>query len=122
MSGPADVAPVTLDGVRYEAIHWGKQRGLGQNGGFVAAYDVASGDELWVQRIYEIVYGNKSPQKYDIFIRDMIPIDGGAALRIIDGTGRVFRLMLNNRDVLLVAEPVTAPTKPSPLKPPPATD
>jgi hypothetical protein len=75
-----------------------------------------------VQRIYEIVYGNKSPQKYDIFIRDMIPIDGGAALRIIDGTGRVFRLMLNNRDVLLVAEPVTAPTKPSPLKPPPATD
>lgn len=122
MSGPADVAPVTLDGVRYEAIHWGKQRGLGQNGGFVAAYDVASGDELWVQRIYEIVYGNKSPQKYDIFIRDMIPIDGGAALRIIDGTGRVFRLMLNNRDVLLVAEPVTAPTKPSPRKPPPATD
>ncbi|WP_439524868.1 hypothetical protein [Marivita sp.] len=122
MTGPADVAPVTLDGVRYEALHWGKQRGLGQNGGFVAAYDAESGEELWVERIYEIVYGDKSPQKYDIFIRDLTPIDNGTALRITDGTGRVFRLILSTRDVLLVAEPVTSPTKPSPMKPPPATE
>lgn len=122
MTGPADVTPVTLDQVRYEAIHWGKQRGLGQNGGFIAAYDVNSGEELWITRIYEIIYGDKSPQKYDNFIRDITPVDDGTALRIVDGTGRVFRLVLATRDVLLVAEPVSTPAKPHPLKPPPASE
>lgn len=122
MAGPTEVAPVTLDGVRYEALHWGKQRGLGQNGGFVVAHDAESGAELWIERIYEIVYGDKSPQKYDVFIRDMVPVDKGSALRITDGTGRVFRLTLSTREVLLVAEPVSAPAKPHPMKPPPASE
>ena len=71
MAGPIMVTPVEHDGVRYEAVHWGKQRELGQNGGFVAAIDAASGEELWIVRIYEIVYGEKSPQKYDRFLTEL---------------------------------------------------
>ena len=121
-AGPKDVTPVTLDGVRYEALHWGKPRDLGQNGGLIAAYDSASGDELWVERIYKIVYGDKSPQKYDLFISSIAATDNGASLRITDESGRVFRLRLADRDVILVTEPLNAPNKPHPRKPPPGSN
>lgn len=118
MTGPSDVSPVMIDGVRYEALHWGKQRDLGQNGGFVVAYDAATGDELWVQKIYDIVYGDKSPQKYDLFIRDLTAIEDGQALRITDESGRVHKLDLATRTVSVVIEPVTGPARSNPRKPP----
>ena len=37
--GPPEVAPVNVGNVKIEAIHWGKDRGLGQNGGYIAAFD-----------------------------------------------------------------------------------
>lgn len=114
---PSEVTPVTLDGVSYEALHWGKQHDFGQNGGLIAAYDAASGDKLWVHRIYKIDYGDKSPQKYDLFIRSIVEIDGGAALRITDQSGRAFRLRLADRDVRLVNEALSMPNKPHPRKP-----
>ena len=99
-AGPKDVTPVTL----------------------IAAYDSASGDELWVERIYKIVYGDKSPQKYDLFISSIAATDNGASLRITDESGRVFRLRLADRDVILVTEPLNAPNKPHPRKPPPGSN
>ncbi|MDO9526713.1 MAG: hypothetical protein Q7J57_14440 [Gemmobacter sp.] len=111
------IAPVEHGGLRYEALHWAKERGLGQNGGFVAAIDIASGKELWVQRIYEIVYGDKSPQKYDRFITTLTLIDGDTALAVTDQTGAVYRLDLGTRAVTLIsAAPDTTPP-PNPRKP-----
>jgi hypothetical protein len=44
--GPAAVVPVTQDSVRHEVLHWGHERGLAQNGGAIAAVDVASAKQL----------------------------------------------------------------------------
>ena len=54
--GPEDVPPLTLGKIRYEVIHWGKDRGLGQNGGYIAAIDGDSDAELWTLKIYNIDY------------------------------------------------------------------
>lgn len=62
-------APVSLGGIRYEALPWGKARGLGQNGGFIVAIDEATGQEKWLLKIYDVVYDHDMEEdKQDIFI------------------------------------------------------
>jgi hypothetical protein len=121
MNGPIMVEPVVYDGVRYEALHWGKERDLGQNGGFIVAIDMDTGEELWVTRIYEIVYGDKSPQKYDRFITEISLIEKGDALSVADETGAVHRLDLATRAVTELAgaeprNPGPHPEKPKPVE------
>ena len=118
MGGPIMVTPVEHDGVRYEAIHWGKERDLGQNGGFVAAIDPDSGEELWIVRIYEIIYGDKSPQKYDRFITALTLSEDGTALVIEDETGAVHQLTLDTREVTEISGPVEVTPEEHPFKPP----
>lgn len=68
-AGPEKVHPVIIDGVRYEAIHWGKARGLEQNGGYIAAIDDLSGKELWILKVYNVNYdSDMEADKLDIFI------------------------------------------------------
>jgi hypothetical protein len=87
--GPAEVAPVTVGGLRFEAIHWGKERGLGQNGGYVAAIDPASGKELWTLKIYDIVYDAKLEEDVqDVFITGMSKTLFGQKLSVKDENGR----------------------------------
>ena len=97
MSGAPKVEPVRHGGVRYEALHWGKERDLGQNGGLIAAIDEASGDELWVAKVYRIVYGDKSPQKYDRFIDGLALSADGTALMVTDESGGEYRFDLASR-------------------------
>ncbi|WP_345533511.1 hypothetical protein [Viridibacterium curvum] len=52
-------APLLAGGIRYEAISWGKARWLGQNGGHIAAINVASDAELWLLQVYEIAYDDE---------------------------------------------------------------
>lgn len=92
-SAPNAVA-VECNGVRYDAVHNGKSRGLKQNGGHVRATDIVSGKELWVRRAYKIKYGPKSPQKYDRFIRAMQVSADGSALSITDDSGEAHVLPL----------------------------
>ena len=91
-------SPVTLGGVRYEAVLWGKARGLGQNGGYIGAYDTA-GRELWLLKIYDVKYdGEREDDKQDVFISD-ISADGESALRISDERGGEYRVDLQRRAV-----------------------
>ena len=69
---PAPVPPVSIDGIRYEVIHWGRRRGLDQDGGYIAAIDIASQTELWTLKLYEVRH---EPQMetdvQDVFITAM---------------------------------------------------
>jgi hypothetical protein len=70
--GPPKIKPVTIGKVRFEAIHWGKTRGFGQNGGYVAALDVSSGEELWTVKVYDVVYEEPMEEDVqDVFIERM---------------------------------------------------
>ncbi len=87
--GPPAVPPVTIGGIRFEALHWTRERGLPQNGGYVAALEAATGKELWTARIYEIVYDPAlESDVQDVFIRSMSRTLFGGRLKITDERGR----------------------------------
>jgi hypothetical protein len=61
-----------MKGIRYQIVPGGKGRGLGQNGGIVAAVNEQTGEELWVQKVYEIVYDDDlEADKQDVAITDL---------------------------------------------------
>lgn len=84
---PPVVEPILVDGLRFEAIHWGRQRGLDQNGGYIAALDPASGAEVWTLRVYEIVYdADLESDVQDLFI-ERFESPGDGTLIVIDEDG-----------------------------------
>ena len=98
--GPADVNPVTTNGVRYEVLHWGRERGLEQNGGYIVAVDSTSGKELWLAKIYKANYKPKlETDVQDVFIRSIELSDDNKLLNIIDENGHQFTLDLNTQKV-----------------------
>jgi hypothetical protein len=87
--GPPKIAPVTIGNLRFEAIHWGKARGLGQNGGWIAAIDPATGKEAWTLRVYEVTYEpDLEGDVQDVFIASMSKSLFGQKLNVTDERGR----------------------------------
>lgn len=96
---PPDVPPVQLRKVRVEAIHWGRTRGLKQNGGYIAAIDPASGQELWTLKVYDVHYDPKMEEDVqDVFIRKMTRMSPSRLL-IVDEKGRRYRVDVKRRSV-----------------------
>ncbi|MCK9608366.1 MAG: hypothetical protein M0R33_18125 [Methylomonas sp.] len=99
--GPKDVPAVTIKNLRFEAIHWGKDRGFAQNGGYIAAFDKTSGEELWTLKIYDIVYDPElESDVQDLFIKSMKKSWFGNVLKIIDERGRQYSVNTDDRTVV----------------------
>ncbi|NOX76542.1 MAG: hypothetical protein GXP17_08025 [Gammaproteobacteria bacterium] len=97
---PPEVAPVTIGKLRIEAIHWGKERGLPQNGGYILARDIDSGKELWTLRVYHIDYDEKMESDVqDIFIERLSRGASGGTVEVVDENGRHFEVDLQARSV-----------------------
>lgn len=80
--GPPRVNSVIIGDVRYKAIHWGRERGFGQNGGYIAAVDVKTNKELWTLKVYNVDYeGGKEEDALDVFIASMKADDGKLIIR-----------------------------------------
>ncbi len=91
---PEDVHPITLDGVRYEVLHWGKRRGLDQNGGYIVAID-SNGKELWVSKVYSIDYDSRLENDVqDVFIQSMELSEDKRFLNIVDEDNRLYKFDL----------------------------
>src|SRR3954451_933590 len=85
---PPAVSPVVLGSIRIEPITWGRSRGLGQNGGYIAAFDRRSGRELWLLKIYGVRYdGGMEQDVQDVFITGMKKLSP-TRLSIVDEEGR----------------------------------
>src|ERR1043165_2561057 len=83
---------VTCGKLRIEALPWGKARGLGQNGGYIAAYDTATDDELWILKVYDVSYdGRMEDDKQDVFIEELA-LDQQGLVIVTDERGRVHRV------------------------------
>jgi hypothetical protein len=90
-------APVVVGGLRYEAVPWGRARGLSQNGGYIAARDMASGRELWLFKVYDVKYlPDMEDDKQDVFIEDLA-LDAKGRLRVTDERGEIYRVDLVHR-------------------------
>lgn len=96
-AGPAPVEPLSHNGIRYEALQWGRQRGLDQNGGYIAAIDEETGEELWILKVYQVTYDDDMEgDVQDVFIVN---------LTLDEPSGR---LMVENEECMrYVVDPVT---------------
>jgi hypothetical protein len=101
--GPPDVPPVTIGALRFSVVHWGRERGLGQNGGYIAASDGASGRELWTLKVYTVTYDPKMEEDVqDIFIEAMTAGPGARELTVTDERGGQYRVDTSTRRVNVV--------------------
>ncbi|HET6433608.1 hypothetical protein [Dyella sp.] len=75
------VAPVVVGEVRYEQVPNGLLAGLDQMGGYLAAFDVASGARLWTLEVYD---NKRVPEKegdvQDVFFKSMTAQADGTLL------------------------------------------
>ena len=99
-AGPDPVEPVLIDGIRIEAVHWGKGLGSGQNGGYIAAYDTSTGERLWTLQVYQTDYDRQRERDVqDVFISHLSVNEPGGELRVIDEEGREYIVNLLSRTV-----------------------
>jgi hypothetical protein len=99
-AGPAKVAPVAIGDLEFTAIHWGKARGLGQNGGYIAASDRATGKELWTLKVYDVRYDAAlEGDVQDVFIKSLAKTASGRELIVIDERGRRYLVDPQTRSV-----------------------
>jgi hypothetical protein len=88
-------------GVRYQAVPWGKARGLKQNGGYLAAVDTATGAEMWLLKVYDVSYDrDMEGDKLDLFITDLALDPDGSTLRVDNERGESYRVNLKTRRVV----------------------
>jgi hypothetical protein len=91
---------VSHAGVRYEALAWGRARGLAQNGGYVLAIDEQTGIERWIVKIYDArIDDGKEQDKSDVFITSLAFDAHKRYLLIVNERGDAFRLDLRTRAV-----------------------
>ena len=90
---PAGIDPVVAGGVRYVVPHFGALHGKEQNGGYVQAWDVASGKLMWDRMVYRVVHDPAlEGDAQDVFI---VRIGvGDAALFVEDELGNTFEMDL----------------------------
>jgi hypothetical protein len=66
------VPPVSTGGVRYEQVKNGLTAGFEQMGGYLAAYDEASGQQLWTLKVYDNRrVAGKEGDVQDVFFKSM---------------------------------------------------
>ena len=97
---------VSLAGVRYEALPWGKARGLGQNGGYIVAIDEATGLEKWMLKVYDVTYDHEMEEdKQDVFIRKMAWGRNKRSLSMENDRGKTYILDLRDLSVKVPISP-----------------
>ena len=97
---PPHIEPVVHDGVRYEQDMQSWRHGGTQAGGYLAAFDVASGERLWMVKVYEVpsheAFGVSTPGRY---FRSLRRVPGRDELAIENEAGGRFIVDLRTRVV-----------------------
>jgi hypothetical protein len=96
---PPQVPPVRIGSMRIEAVHWGRERGLDQNGGYIVAINRKSGKELWLLKIYDVSYDDKmETDVQDVFI-ERIERLGSHGVLVTDEDGRQYEVDIDRKSV-----------------------
>ena len=94
------VEPVVAHGVRYEVVRGARSQGFKQNGGVIAAIEVASGKALWTLLIYTTQYDeHEEADVQDVFITEMKISTDGKTLMIKNEAHKSFVVRLADRSV-----------------------
>lgn len=94
------VAPVTAGGIRYEVLRGARSRGFQQNGGIIAAVDVATGKELWTLTLYQTRYDpQEEADVQDVFITSLAISKDGKKLLAKSERNKSYEVNLADRSI-----------------------
>ncbi|UJX24315.1 hypothetical protein [Pseudoalteromonas sp. CF6-2] len=95
--GSERVFPVEYEGVKYEAVPWALENGTTQNGGFVRAVEVESGEVIWAKQIYKTKYKRGLERDVqDVFIVKLEVESTTGIIKIENEVGMQYRVKLSN--------------------------
>jgi hypothetical protein len=95
---PPEIPAITIGGLRYEALLWGRERGLGQNGGLIDIVEASTGKSVGVIKVYAIEYQSQlETDVQDVFFESMTASVDGKQLMVTDEKGRRFQVDLEQR-------------------------
>lgn len=99
------VQPIEHDGVRYREDETDERNG-DQDGGYLAAFDIATGNRLWRLKVYPVSRGGPpGAPKGSIHFRAMTLEQGGTVLRIENEAGGIYQVELKSRTAQQVGGP-----------------
>lgn len=99
---PNVIKPIIIDNMRIEVIHWGKKRGLEQNGGYIVAFDKKTEKELWVLKVYNVKYDLKMEEDVqDIFIEKISKTFFTKKIKIIDENGTEYLIDPETKEIVM---------------------
>jgi hypothetical protein len=102
---PPHVEPVVHAGVRYEQDMQSGKHGGDQPGGYLVAIDPASGERLWMLKVYEVPTQADAPFQPGRYFRSMRLAADGAHLEIENEAGGRYLVDLAARKAAWVAGP-----------------
>lgn len=95
--GPKPVAPVEINTVRYEVKM--------QDGGVIAAVDIATGKELWRVMVYQTIYDeNKEQDVQEVYITKLTPSQDNSMLQVENEAHKSYLVNLSTHEVLEVTK------------------
>ncbi|CAG1022676.1 hypothetical protein MTYM_01900 [Methylococcales bacterium] len=102
---PKPVEPVAIGNIRYEVIRGAKSRGFAQNGGVIAAVDIAKDEELWTLVVYRTEYDlNEERDVQEIYITKLTPSQDKSMLRVENEAQKSYMVNLTTREVTEIAD------------------
>lgn len=100
-----DVPPVEHGGIRYSQVMNGRARNLDQSTGYLMAEDIATGEEIWVLKVYDVNIDPTLEQDVqEIYFRSMALEPGSSSLRIEREFGGTFKVDLEKITVVTQTE------------------
>lgn len=102
---PPQVEPVVHAGVRYEQDMQSGKHGGDQPGGYLVAIDPASGERLWMLKVYEVPTQSDAPFQPGRYFRSMKLAADGAHLEIENEVGGKYLVDLAGRQAEWVSGP-----------------
>lgn len=121
-SPPPTVPPLQHQGVRYQQDLSGQEPAGSAPGGTLAAFDVASGQRLWLLQVYTVRDDPGAPMRHPgIYFRSLALVPDSGELEIENEVGGLYRVDLAKRQARELGGPPerAAPSTPGKPKPSP---
>lgn len=112
-AAPADVPPVEIKGVRYQQDMHSYDHGGNQPGGYLCAIDIATGQRLWMLKVYEVQ--DHAPSGVDtigLYFKAMKQVPGRDELEIENESGSRFLVDVVKRTSTPISKPRGNPLPP----------
>jgi hypothetical protein len=116
------VAPVEIDGIRYEQDTESYRHGGDQPGGYLVAIDPKTGNRLWMLKVYPVEdHRAAGVTGGGLYFSSMARVPGEKTLEIVNEAGGRYRVDIARRTAEQVGGPPekAAPTAPARPKPKP---